>query len=54
MTRKKISTISNPRIAKRKSVKELKAIKMSYAKAASKTTGKPLKYYLDLYDYYKL
>lgn len=52
--RKKISTISNPRMAKRKSKTARKNIKMKNAQAASKATGKPVMHYLKLYDYFKL
>ena len=52
--KKKVSTISNPRRAKPMSRIARKNIKMKHAQAASKATGKPLNFYLKLYDYYDL
>jgi len=51
--RKKISSINNPRKAKRKSKIASKNLKMKHAQAASKATGKPVMHYLKLYDYFK-
>lgn len=50
---KKISSIKNPRMAKRKSKIASKNLKMKNAHAASKATGKPVMHYLKLYDYFK-
>ena len=51
--KKKISTINNPRIAKPKSKIAIMNMKMKHAHASSKATGKPVMYYLKLYDYFK-
>jgi hypothetical protein len=52
--KKKISSIGNPRKAKRKSKIARKNIKMKHAQAASKATGKSLNHFLKMYDYFKL
>jgi len=51
--KKKISSISNPRMAKRKSEIASKNFKMKTAHAASKATGKSVMHYLKMYDYFK-
>jgi len=46
----KISSIGNPRMAKRRSNKEVMKIRLSHAKASAKATGTPVSAWMDFYS----
>ena len=52
MAKKRISTINNPRKAKPISKIARKNKKMKNAHKASKASGKPVMFYLKLYNYF--